>query len=304
MRNESAKADPATIRESLLFRSEVLRETRAYYHSHGFAEVETPVVIDAPAIEEYIEAPRTASGAFLRSSPELEMKRLLAAGMDRIYEIAPCFRADEHGRRHRCEFTMLEWYMVRTDYIQLLDFTKGLFRHLASALKIPKTTFDPHGEWEIISVRDAFRRFADADADKCAETESLFEQVLVEKVEPALPKDVPCVLIDYPVRFGAFARKKKSDPTLAERWEVYYNGLELGNAYGELVDAEEQIARFRKYAEKRRISGLTEYPEPTEFLDAIRSGIPESAGCAVGFDRLVMVLAGKNDIADVIFPHR
>lgn len=194
--------------------------------------------------------------------------------------------------------------MVHTDYLQLLEFTKGLFRHLATALNVPENVFNPHKEWEVISVRDAFRIFAGENADKCAETESLFEQVLVEKVEPALPREIPCVLIDYPIRFGAFARKKAEDPTLAERWEVYCNGIELGNAYGELVDAEEQIRRFHEYAEKRKLCGLTEYPEPTEFLDAIRSGIPESAGCAVGFDRLVMLLAGKNDIADVTFPHR
>ena len=304
MLNASAKADQKSLCSALLFRSEVLRETRAYYHQHGFAEVETPVVIDAPAIEEYIEAPRVAAGSFLRSSPELEMKRLLAAGMERIYEISPCFRADEHGRRHRCEFTMLEWYMVHTDYLQLLDFTRGLFRHLANALQVPETIFNPHKDWEIISVREAFRKFAGEDADKCGETESLFEQVLVEKVEPSLPRDVPCVLIDYPIRFGAFARKKAEDPTLAERWEVYYNGIELGNAYGELVDAEEQIRRFKEYAVKRKQCGLTEYPEPTEFLEAIRAGIPDSAGCAIGFDRLVMVLSGKDDIADVTFPHR
>ncbi|MBR2440190.1 MAG: EF-P lysine aminoacylase GenX [Lentisphaeria bacterium] len=304
MPNVSAKADQESLCSALLFRSEVLRETRAYYHAHGFAEVETPVVIEAPAIEEYIEAPRLTTGAFLRSSPELEMKRLLAAGMERIYELSPCFRAGEHGRRHRCEFTMLEWYMAHTDYMELLDFTKGLFRHLATALKVPEHIFNPHAEWEIISVRDAFRNFAGEDADKCAETESLFEQVLVEKVEPALPQNVPCVLMDYPVRFGAFARKKAEDPTLAERWEVYYNGIELGNAYGELVDAEEQIRRFAEYAEKRKLCGLTEYPQPVEFLDAIRSGIPDSAGCAIGFDRLVMVLAGTDDIENVTFPHR
>ena len=288
---------------ALEFRAKVLAAVRAAFDSEGFVETETPAGIPAPAAEEYIEAPR-AGAFFLRTSPELEMKRLLAAGMERIYEISPCFRAGEHGRRHRCEFTMLEWYMAHTDYLQLLDFTKGLFRHLASALGVPEKTFNPHPEWEIISVREAFRRFADADADECAETESLFEQVLVEKVEPSLPKNIPCVLIDYPVRFGAFARKKAADPTLAERWEVYYNGLELGNAYGELVDAEEQLRRFRDYAEKRKAGGLTEYPEPVEFLRAIRSGIPESAGCAIGFDRLVMVLAGKNDIAEVTFPHR
>ena len=306
MRNESTKPESliqlSDLTRAFEFRSNALSFTREYFRNNGFFEVETPIAIRAPAAEEYIEAPRLESGLFLRSSPELEMKRLLAAGMKRIFELGPCFRLGESGRRHRQEFTMLEWYMAGSDYRELLQFTIGLIRSLAERLQVPREICDVSQEWELIPVREAFRRFADADADRCAEEESLFEQVLVEKVEPNLPKDHPCVLIDYPIRFGAFARPKKEDPTLAERWEIYIHGVEIANAYGELIDPAEQEARFRKYNLKRKENGLSEYPEATEFLEAIRYGIPESSGCALGFDRIVMLLFGASTLSEVSFP--
>ena len=126
--------------------------------------------------------------------------------------------------------------------------------------------------------------------------------VLVDKVEPKLPKDRPCVLIDYPVRFGAFARPKPSDPTLVERWEIYLGGLELANTYGELIDAAIQRERFARFSETRRQQGLAEYPEPVAFLEAIDRGFPPCAGSAMGFDRLVMLLTDHTDINEISFP--
>lgn len=284
------------------FRSNALFLTRDFFRRNDFFEVETPIAIRAPAAEEYIEAPQLKNGLFLRSSPELEMKRLLAAGLKRIYELAPCFRAGENGRLHRQEFTMLEWYMAGADYREMLEFTIALIRHLAKELHVPETVCDVAQEWQLISVRDAFREFAGENADRCAEEEALFETVLVEKVEPNLPKDKPCVLIDYPIRFGAFARPKPEDPTLAERWEIYIHGVEVANAYGELVDPVEQEARFLKYNRKRAENGLSQYPDATGFLEAIRYGIPPSSGCALGFDRIVMLLFGAKILADVSFP--
>ena len=284
------------------FRSNALSLVREFFRRGGFVEVETPTAIRAPAAEEYIEAPRLESGLYLRSSPELEMKRLLAAGMKRIYELGPCFRAGENGRLHRQEFTMLEWYMAGTDYREMLNFTMNLIRTLAEELRVPREVCDVAREWKILSVRDAFREFAGEDADRCAEEEARFETVLVEQVEPKLPKDTPCVLMDYPIRFGAFARPKPEDPTLAERWEIYIHGVEIANAYGELIDPVEQEIRFRRCNRKRVESGLPAYPEATAFLEAIRSGIPASSGCALGFDRIVMLLFGAKTLADVSFP--
>lgn len=192
--------------------------------------------------------------------------------------------------------------MAGADYREMLDFTKEMIRFLAEKLRVPREVCDVSGEWQIFSVRDAFRAFANEDADRCAEEEARFETVLVEQVEPKLPKDVPCVLIDYPIRFGAFARPKAEDPTLAERWEIYIHGVEIANAYGELTDPEEQERRFLRCNRKRVESGLPAYPEATEFLEAIRAGIPASSGCALGFDRIVMLLFGAKTLAEVSFP--
>ena len=292
---------------ALKFRARVLAAVRAGFDKRGFTEVTTPVRIAAPAAEEYIDAP--PSGAFfLRTSPELEMKRLLCAGMDRIYQIGPCFRAGERGRLHRTEFDMLEFYMAHADYLELLDTIRAIIIEAAvtctGGTKIKSRGYEVElgCEWTLLPVREAFQTFAGVSADEVAERESLFEEILVEKVEPNLPKDRPCVLVDYPVRFGAFARAKASDPTLAERWEVYVAGVELANTYSELIDPDVQRERFAAARATRKRLGLTEYPEPTAFLDAIDRGMPPAAGSALGFDRLVMLLAGADSLSQIDFP--
>ena len=314
MPNASAKAENpsasfehlASVAGLLPVRARITSLLRAAFEAAHFIEVETPVGILAPAAEEFIEAPR-AEGFFLRTSPELQMKRLLAVGMERIYQLGPCFRMGENGRRHRPEFTMLEFYQVGADYLELLDFTHSFLLSVCRGLH-GDSSFVFNGQkislekLEVIPVREAFRRFAGKDADRCAEEDGLFEMVLVDSVEPALPKDRPCVLIDYPVRFGAFARPKASDSSLVERWEIYLGGIELANTYGELIDPAIQRERFRRFAETRRRMNLTEYPEAAAFLEAIDRGLPECAGSALGFDRLVMLLSGRADIADVSFP--
>ena len=313
MPNASAKVEPTTSYERLLsvarnlpVRAKIASLLRAAFDAARFVEVETPVGIIAPAAEEYIEAPK-ADGFFLRTSPELQMKRLLAAGMERIYQLGPCFRSGENGRRHRQEFTMLEFYQVGADYLQLLDFTQSFLLSVCRGLH-GDSSFRFNGETisleklEIIPVREAFRRFAGKSADQCAEEEGLFELVLVDQVEPKLPKDRPCVLIDYPVRFGAFARPKPADPSLVERWEIYLGGIELANTYGELIDPKIQRERFERFSQTRREQHLAEYPEPTAFLEAIDHGFPPCAGSALGFDRLVMLLTDHPDIADISFP--
>lgn len=313
MPNASAKVKPTTSYERLLsvarnlpVRAKIASLLRAAFDAARFVEVETPVGIIAPAAEEYIEAPKS-DGFFLRTSPELQMKRLLAAGMERIYQLGPCFRSGENGRRHRQEFTMLEFYQVGADYLQLLEFTQSFLLSVCRGIH-GDSSFRFNGETisleklEIIPVREAFRRFAGKSADQCAEEEGLFELVLVDQVEPKLPKDRPCVLIDYPVRFGAFARPKPADPSLVERWEIYLGGIELANTYGELIDPKIQRERFERFSQTRREQHLAEYPEPTAFLEAIDHGFPPCAGSALGFDRLVMLLTDHPDIADISFP--
>ncbi len=297
----------AALIPALRYRAKVLAAVRRFCNAAGYCEVETPVGVIAPAAEEYIESPR-AGDFFLRPSPELQMKRLLCMGLDRMYQLGPSFRAEENGRLHRSEFTMLEWYGAHDTYLDALDFTEKLVRSAAhevngcGTISCRGMRIDLDADWEIIPVREAFRKFAGRSADKLAEEEGMFELVLTESVEPNLPKDRPCILIDYPVRFGAFARTKAEDPTLVERWEAYIGGVELANTYGELTDPVIQRERFRKFAETRRRNGLAEYPEPAEFLDAIDCGMPDAAGGALGFDRLVMLLAGADSLSEISYP--
>ena len=287
-------------------RRDIFSSVRRTLDKMGYCEIDTPCGIIAPAAEEYIEAP-CAGDFFLRTSPELQMKRLLAAGMEKIYQIGPCFREGENGRKHRSEFFMLEYYEANSDYMTLLDHTFAFIRQAALDLYgTDEITFNGKkillDRPEIISVREAFARFAGADADKCAEEDSLFEMVLVDKVEPNLPQERLCVLLDYPVRFGAFARPKESDPTLVERWEIYGGGLELANAYGELVDPVIQRERFEAFSLTRKKMGLREYPVAEAFLESMDYGIPPSAGAALGLDRLVMLLTDHQNIGEVSFP--
>jgi len=294
------------LKPRLAARAGLISALRRYFDAAGFLESSTPLIIPAPAPEEYIEAP-AVTGGFLRTSPELQMKAMLAAGYDRIYQIGPCFREGEYGRRHRPEFTMLEWYQAQADYNDLAEFTRGML--IVAARELNGTTvverlgrkIDFAAEWQFITVREAYRRFADADADQ-ALTDDSFDVLMVDKIEPQLGWGAPTILMDYPAERGSLSRRKPSDPTVAERWELYLGGLEIANAYSELLDPAEQRARFALSAAGRRVYGGKEYPETQEFYSVLDYGLPECSGCALGVDRLVMVMTGVNDIADVTFP--
>lgn len=313
MRNASAKADGGGGRPGrgkkpgLEARSRLLFALRRFFAAAGFIEVETPVRVSAPAPEEHIEA-LAAAGAFLRTSPELEMKRLLVDGYDKIFQIGACFRNGESGRLHAEEFTMLEWYESGSGYLDLLDFTKRMLVGACREVRgCPVTEFagrriDFEGEWMVVTMREVFAEFADGTPEESI-VAGRFEIDLVEKIEPALADfEVPVVLIDYPASEASLSRLKSGDLSLAERWELYLGGIEIANAYGELTDAGEQGRRFAASAEFRRRAGMTEYPLATEFLAALERGMPECSGCALGIDRLAMCLAGADDIAAVRFP--
>jgi lysyl-tRNA synthetase class 2 len=268
---------------------------RGFFTNRGFVEVETPVRIPAPAQEEHIDA-EPSGDWYLRTSPELQMKRLLADGNDRIFQMGPCFRAGERGALHNPEFTMLEWYRAGADYIDAIADAKGLVSHVAdrvvggSAVKCRGRVIELMPVWDTISVRDAFIEFAGWDPLLNFDS-ARFDIDLVEKVEPALDRDHPVILKDYPPARAALARCRADDPPCAERWELYIAGMELANAFGELTDATEQRARFEAAAAERARSGKAVYPLDGEFLAALERGMPRSFGVALGVDRLVMLLA-------------
>jgi lysyl-tRNA synthetase class 2 len=288
---------------NLQIRARVLQAVRDFFCRNGFIEVETPVRVPVPAMETHIDAPPSGR-AWLRTSPELHMKRLLCAGAERIFQIGSCFRSGECGRRHNPEFTMLEWYRAHADYNGILADTEALLAHVFLAVK-GSTEFHYQGQpvnlatpWPRITVRTAYLQWAgwdpvaDWDADR-------FNDDMDAKIEPALPRDRPCVLTDYPVEAAALARVKSGHDAVAERWELYIGGLEIANAYSELCDPVAQRARFNAAAAERRDLGKEVYPLDEPFLQALEKGMPPCGGIALGVDRLVMLVCDAADIADV-----
>lgn len=283
-------------------RSRLLCAIRDFFRTEGFCEVETPVRIPAPALELYIDA--IPSGErYLRTSPELHLKRLLAEGISPVFQIGPCFRAGECGQRHRTEFTMLEWYRTGADYMDILADAEALVRHAVRTLRELEPGFTPAVDvelpWQRLTVSDAYRchagwnPVADFDADR-------FDLDMVNLVEPALPRDRAVVLTDYPVAVAALARRSDADPRTAERWELYLGGLEIANAFSELTDPDEQRRRFEACAQARAAAGAEVYPLDRAFLDTLERGLPPCGGIALGVDRLLMALTGTTSITEVI----
>ncbi len=291
-------------------RARLVNAIRGFFADRDFLEVNTPVRIPAPALEDYIDAEPAGPGRWLRTSPELHLKRLLAAGYPRLFQLGPCFRRGECGPRHQPEFTMLEWYRAEANNRAILDDTVALVRACAKAVGGTGTagfrgiTADVDAPWEELTVDEAFAKYAGTTPEAAmAGGEGGFEQTLVEKIEPHLGRGRPTVLKEYPPAFGALARRCPHRPGRADRWELYVGGLELANAYSELTDAAEQRQRFLACAELRRRDGREVYPLDEEFLAALETGLPPSGGIALGVDRLLMVLTGADTIQDTLpFP--
>lgn len=293
--NEPARL--AALRPRLEARHTILRALRDWFDVRGFLEVETPVRVATPALERHIDA-EPAGGAWLRTSPEFHLKRLLAAGYERIYQIGPCFRRGEQGPKHHPEFTMLEWYRAGATAADILQDTIELLRS-AGRQASPRPPLDLEGPWRICSVSEAFRIYAGWDPVTAWDADR-FDLDLVERVEPALAGKVPAVLTDYPAPAAAFSRRNPANPAVAERWELYLNGIEIANAYTELTDPDEQEARYIADAEDRRRRGKPVYPRDEAFLSALRQGLPPCAGIALGVDRLVMALTGAPALDEVM----
>ena len=287
----------------LHLRAVLIQALRTFFIDQGYLEVETPLRIPAPAPEAHIE-PLTSEGWFLQTSPELCMKRLLAAGIPKIFQLCKCFRKGERGDRHLPEFTMLEWYAAGSDYRDLMADCEALLRYLAAVmgkggvLEREGCRIDLALEWERLTVAEAFRRYAPCTVEEALRQDQ-FDVILVEYVEPHLGIATPTFLCDYPAELGALARLSPTDPTVAERFELYVAGLELANGFSELVDPGEQRARFLAEQEGIRRQGRRPGPMPEPFLDALEA-MPPAAGIALGVDRLVMLFAGAERIDQVV----
>ena len=291
----------------LEMRARIVAAVRAFFDNRGFVEVETAVRIAAPAPEEHIDCPAvpppSAPGVvgdrattYLRASPELQMKKLLAAGMERIYQIGPCFREGERGARHNPEFTMLEWYRRGASYLELRDDLAELLAAVSDAAQGLKRMDSPAA---VLAVRDAYRRFAGWDPWSGEWDQDRFDFDMAGKVEPAIKAMGGGVfLTDYPPAAASLALVSGEGEPYAERWEFYWNGIELANCFSELCDAAEQRRRFERARARRRELGEEDYPLDEEFLGSLPA-IGRAAGAALGVDRLVMALVGAGSIVDV-----
>ncbi len=285
--------------DRLIQRARIIQTIRAFFIESAFLEVETPQRIPLNAPEANI-APILSGNWQLQTSPELAMKRLLAAGHANIFQISHCWRDEERGRNHLPEFTMLEWYRSHCDYSQLMTDCENLFRYL-----VPQAQIDYQGHrivldqpFERLSVTEAFARYTDSNPQQ-ALAEDRFDELIAFTIEPRLGLDRPTILYDYPAELASLARRKTGLPELAERFELYIAGLELANAFSELTDPEEQRQRFCKEMASSSASenGQPLLPEP--FLSDLLK-MPPAAGIALGVDRLVMLLTDSRSIDQVV----
>ena len=272
--------------DNLKARADVVRRMRAFRDARGFTEVTTPVLIPAPAPEPHIDCPPCGRG-YLRASPELQMKKLLAAGMDRIYQIGPCFREGEFGVRHDPEFTMVEWYRLGATYRDIARDAEELLREV-----IPSA-----GPVRWITVREAYLTWAGWDPWKEWDKDR-FDCDMATEVEPSLPKGA-VFLADYPAEAASLALMRGD---VAERWELYLDGVELANCFTELCDEAEQRRRFLAARDERRALGESDYPIDDEFLSLLPL-VRSAAGVALGVDRLVASVLGEADIHAAMCPH-
>jgi len=292
----------STLKTALRLRSRVQQAIRVFFTDRDYLEVETPVRIPAPAPEAHID-PEPAGEAFLQTSPELCMKRLLAAGYPRLFQLCRCFRRGERGRRHLSEFTLLEWYTAHQDYRHMMDQTEALVKHVAHSLdcggrlSFQGRTIDLEGPFDRLEVGEAFRVFAGMTPEE-ALAAGRFDDIVGLKIEPRLGWERPVLLYDYPAPCAALARLKPGRPDRAERFELYMGGIELCNGFSELTDPAEQRQRFEQELQVRQRAGRPATPLPERFLADLET-MPPATGNALGVDRLVMLFADTLTIDDV-----
>jgi elongation factor P--(R)-beta-lysine ligase len=322
-------------------RGRILEALRRFFADRGFVEVDTPALQASPGLEPHLRAFRTewhdprdriASPRYLHTSPELAMKKLLVAGLPRIWQLSHVFRDGERSRTHHPEFSMLEWYRAGASWRDLIEDCEALLALAQTAAGAEALVWHGHSAdarrpFRRLSVAEAFARYAridvlatapdplrpDFDLLKAAagavgvephsgdDWEALFFRIFLDRIEANLGLGAATVLHGYPAAMAALARRDPLDPRLAERFELYACGLELANAFGELTDPGEQRARFRAdQARKQALYGET-YPIDDDFLRALECGMPPAAGIALGFDRLVMLATGADDIEEVLW---
>lgn len=316
----TATWQPTASLDMLKTKAHLLSKLRAFFAEKEILEVQTPVLSQAGNTEPTIESFSTKQKnqtSFLNTSPEFAMKRLLASGCGSIYQITPAFRQEEQGKRHNPEFTLLEWYRLDFDHLVLMDEVNSLIRFVADGfISLDKS--------QSYTYQDAMIKFADVDPFNAITDElkaatikagidavgmddvsrdTWLDLLMSQVVEKNLPLNCPVFIYDYPASQAALAKIRKGTPDIAERFELYINGMELANGFHELSDAKEQEQRFQKDQSERKDLGLQDIPIDEHLISSLKQGLPDCAGVAIGLDRLLMVLTGVEDINEVLtFP--
>lgn len=318
------------VRKTFETRSRIIKFIRDFLENEGFIEVETPMMHQIPggATARPFKTHHNALGIdlYLRIAPELYLKRLLVGGYERVFEINKNFRNEGISTRHNPEFTMLEFYVAYRDYNFLMNFTERMFSELLETIcggmkiRYGDVEIDFTPPWKRVTMYDALREagvpeeiFADyekardwalkngIDVKDAVSLAKVLDEIFKEKVEPGLTG--PVFITDYPVELSPLAKRKKDNPELVERFELFIASREIANAFTELNDPEDQMERFQKQVEAKEKGDEEAHWMDTDFIRALEYGMPPAAGEGIGIDRLVMLLTNSQSIRDVIlFP--
>lgn len=299
-------------------RAALIASIRQFFAQRNVLEVDTPAMSHATVTDVHLHTfqtqfvgPGYAQGSplFLMTSPEFHMKRLLAAGSGCIYQLGKAFRNEENGRYHNPEFTMLEWYRVGFDHHQLMDEMDDLLQLVLQCGAAERMTYQQAfltvlgvcplegtmAELKSVAARLGLSDIAEAEEDR----DTLLQLLFSIGVEAKIGQQVPAFVYDFPASQAALAKINPNDPRVADRFEVYFKGIELANGFHELDNAQEQLRRFEQDNHKRVEMGLAEQPIDYHLIAALQSGLPECAGVALGVDRLIMLALGCDHIDQV-----
>jgi len=339
MNDEAPWWDPRALARRLPYlqaRAAIVEALRVQFAARGFVEVETPALVVSPGLEPHLRPFATAledplggpaRALYLHTSPEYAMKKLLAAGVPRLFQLARVFRNGERSALHHPEFTMLEWYRAGASYEEAMEDCIALLAAGGGKFERAGVTCDGGVAPLRLTVADAFERFADidlfatmrdparpdgallarearrigVDPGESADWEDLFFKIFLDRIEKRLGVGRPALLTEYPASMAALARLKPGDDRVAERFELYVCGVELANGFGELTDPVEQRTRFEADRARRKALYGSDGPPIDEELLAALARIPNAAGVAMGFDRLVMLATGASRIEDVLW---
>lgn len=293
-------------------RARMFADIRRFFATRGVAEVDTAVLSSAAVTDPQLHSLQTTDGLYLHTSPEFAMKKLLAEGSGDIYQLCHVFRGEEQGRKHRCEFMLLEWYRCGWNHLDLMKEVAALVTTLLPQYQDRPVIYSPYHHLFArylhldIDCPDAdLRRFAFSHVPECRQwqlsRDDYLDLLFSHFIEPHLGQDAPEFVIAYPPSQAALARVIETDgKQVAARFELYMHGLELCNGFWELADVTEQRQRFEAENKARLASGLPVMPIDNDFLTALAKGLPDCAGVALGIDRLLMIDLNSRNIEDVI----